>query len=86
MILKFRLDIIEDTSAVFPLGWSCSCGGEMFLFPLAIFLVVSTFHPFQWRNWTPQAMLYLKGASKLPINLVFRPVAYKQNEATVPYF
>uniref|UniRef100_A0A8C5C0M7 Uncharacterized protein n=1 Tax=Gadus morhua TaxID=8049 RepID=A0A8C5C0M7_GADMO len=27
-------------------------------------------HPFQWRNWTPQAMLYLKGASKLPINLL----------------
>uniref|UniRef100_A0A8C5C610 Uncharacterized protein n=1 Tax=Gadus morhua TaxID=8049 RepID=A0A8C5C610_GADMO len=49
-------------------------------------VVVSTFHPFQWRNWTPQAMLYLKGASKLHINLVFRPVASKQNEATVPYF
>jgi hypothetical protein len=30
-------------------------------------------------------MLYLKGASKLNINLVFRPVAYRQNEATVPY-
>uniref|UniRef100_A0A8C5CY76 Leptin receptor n=1 Tax=Gadus morhua TaxID=8049 RepID=A0A8C5CY76_GADMO len=34
--------------------------------------VVSTFHPFQWRNWTPQAMLYLKGASKLHINLTLR--------------
>uniref|UniRef100_A0A8C5BQI4 Uncharacterized protein n=1 Tax=Gadus morhua TaxID=8049 RepID=A0A8C5BQI4_GADMO len=31
-----------------------------------------TFHPFQWRNWTPQAMLYLKGASKLHINLTLR--------------
>ena len=28
-------------------------------------------------------MLYLKGASKLDINLVFRPVEYKQNELTV---
>uniref|UniRef100_A0A8C5BV68 Uncharacterized protein n=1 Tax=Gadus morhua TaxID=8049 RepID=A0A8C5BV68_GADMO len=34
--------------------------------------IVSTFHPFQWRNWTPQAMLYLKGASKLHINLTLR--------------
>uniref|UniRef100_A0A8C5CUJ9 Uncharacterized protein n=1 Tax=Gadus morhua TaxID=8049 RepID=A0A8C5CUJ9_GADMO len=34
--------------------------------------VVSTFHPFQWRNWTPQAMLYLKGASKLHNNLTLR--------------
>uniref|UniRef100_A0A8C5ABU4 Uncharacterized protein n=1 Tax=Gadus morhua TaxID=8049 RepID=A0A8C5ABU4_GADMO len=31
-----------------------------------------TFHPFQWRNWTPQAMLYLKGASKLHNNLTLR--------------
>ena len=46
----------------------------------------SAFHPFSERNWTPQAMLYLQGASKLHINLVFRPVAYKQNKATVTYF
>uniref|UniRef100_A0A8C5AWG8 Uncharacterized protein n=1 Tax=Gadus morhua TaxID=8049 RepID=A0A8C5AWG8_GADMO len=33
---------------------------------------LSLFHPFQLRNWTPQAMLYLKGASKLHINLTLR--------------
>uniref|UniRef100_A0A8C5BYW0 Uncharacterized protein n=1 Tax=Gadus morhua TaxID=8049 RepID=A0A8C5BYW0_GADMO len=32
---------------------------------------ISTFYPFQLRNWTPHAMLYLKGTSKLRSQTAF---------------
>uniref|UniRef100_A0A8C5APE5 Uncharacterized protein n=1 Tax=Gadus morhua TaxID=8049 RepID=A0A8C5APE5_GADMO len=38
-----------------------------------------TFHPFQWRNWTPQAMLYLKGGGKRVIHLLYATVQRQSN-------